>query len=50
MPGAVTHILSLPLLPIVILALIAWLYWRGAMTMRQPPKPSAEAEKKIGNG
>jgi hypothetical protein len=38
MPDFVAHFLRMPLFPIVILALIAWLYWRGALTMRQQKK------------
>jgi hypothetical protein len=41
MPAVITDILRLPLFPIVILGLIAVLYWRGALTMRQAKKPSA---------
>jgi len=46
MPDAVTHILRLPLFPIVILALIALLYWRGAFAMRQQRKPGGTPEAK----
>ncbi|HEV8014515.1 MAG TPA: hypothetical protein VGP48_03220 [Stellaceae bacterium] len=43
MPAIVTEILRLPLFPIVILGLIAFLYWRGVMTMRQK-KAAAKSE------
>jgi hypothetical protein len=45
MPAIVTDILRFPLFPIVILALIAFLYWRGAMTMRQK-KSATDSENK----
>ena len=35
MPAIVTEILRFPLFPIAILALIALLYWRGFLSMRQ---------------
>jgi hypothetical protein len=41
MPAVITDILRLPLFPIVILGLIAVLYWRGALTMRQAKKEKA---------
>jgi hypothetical protein len=53
MPAVITDILRLPLFPIVILALIAILYWRGALTMRQAKKqnaaPDATAPAKLGD-
>ncbi len=49
MLDTVRHILRLPLFPIVILALVAVLYWRGALTMRQQRKSRADAEKKLGD-
>jgi hypothetical protein len=45
MPTFITDVLRFPLFPIVILGLIAFLYWRGAMTMRQK-KAAAESENK----
>jgi hypothetical protein len=44
MPAIVTDVLRLPLFPIVILALIAFLYWRGALIMRQAKKEKAEPD------
>jgi hypothetical protein len=41
MPAVITDILRLPLFPIVILGLVAVLYWRGALTMRQAKKEKA---------
>jgi hypothetical protein len=42
MPAFVVHVLKFPLFPFVILGLIALLYWRGVMTMRnQAKKPKA---------
>ncbi len=48
MLDTVRHILRLPLFPIVILALVAVLYWRGALTMRQQRK-SAPTRRRIGD-
>lgn len=45
MPAIVTEILRYPLFPIVILALIAVLYWRGFLTMRQKKQQGAAARK-----
>jgi hypothetical protein len=53
MPAVITDVLRLPLFPIVILGLIAVLYWRGALTMRQAKKekaaPDAAAPGKQGD-
>lgn len=42
MPPIVTEILRFPLFPIAILALIALLYWRGFMSMRQKKTETAK--------
>lgn len=45
MPAFVTDVLKFPLFPFVIVALIALLYWRGFLTMRQNKKnPAAETK------
>lgn len=45
MPDFVIHILKFPLFPFVIVGLIALLYWRGFLTMRQNKKnPAAETK------
>ncbi len=42
MPSAIVQILHWPLFPIVILGLLAWLYWRGALTYRNESKNKAK--------
>ncbi len=44
MPSVITDFLRLPLFPIAILGLIAVLYWRGALTMRQAKKQDASSK------
>jgi len=44
MPAFVIDVLKFPLFPFVIVALIAILYWRGFLTMRQQKKPTAETK------
>lgn len=44
MPDFVIHVLKFPLFPFVIVALIAILYWRGFLTMRNQKKTSAETK------
>ena len=48
MPAFVTDVLKFPLFPFVIVALVALLYWRGFLTMRQnkkDPAPGAKTDK-----
>jgi hypothetical protein len=45
MPDFVVHVLKFPLFPFVIVALIAVLYWRGAMTMRNQTKKRETEDK-----
>ena len=45
MPAFVTDVLKFPLFPFVVVALIALLYWRGFLTMRQHKKTQATETK-----
>jgi len=53
MPSFITDILRLPIFPLVALALIAILYWRGFLSMRQAAKeraaPDARSASKPGD-
>ena len=43
MPSFVTDILRMPLFPVIALGLIAILYWRGFLSMREADKKRAAA-------
>ena len=41
MPSFITDLLRMPLFPVIALGLVAILYWRGFLTMRQAKKERA---------
>lgn len=47
MPSVVIEVLHWPLFPIVMVVLIALLYWRGALAARNPKKKTAALDTRV---